>query len=245
MDIQNQLHMHDSYLKEFDSTVSHVVQDAAGIWVALDQTAFYPLSGGQPFDTGLLTHEGKTWIVSEVRKADGMILHRVDHDGLTTGNRVHGIIDWNRRYKLMRMHTAAHIVSGIAHQEYGAQITGNQLDLDKSRVDFSLETFDRDVLSGLQQKANAVIARNLPISAVIMPRAEAEKIPALVKLAKGLDPTIQQVRVLSIGDFDSQADGGTHVKNTSEIGGIEVFDLENKGKGRKRMYFRLVDGETR
>ena len=274
MSMKQLLYLNDAYMKEFDAVVTNIVSDDTGTWIVLDQSAFYPQGGGQPFDTGTIVHEHETYAVSEVRKGESGALHRIDRQGLKVGDRVHGIIDWDRRYRLMRTHTAAHIVSGIAHQQYGAQISGNQLDIDKARVDFSLESFDRDLLLGLQQKANEIIKQNHVISAKVLPREEAIKIPALVKLEKGLDPSIMQVRILSIGDFDmseisqkgsdaliqaisehaqkyasqgiaaffdAQADGGTHVQSTSEIKGIEIIDLENKGKGRKRIYFRLVD----
>ena len=235
------MYLIDSYQTEFDSTVEEIKSDEQGMWVRLEKTLFYPTSGGQPSDRGTLTHEGIIYTVRDCRKSDGKIFHLLDHPGLSLGSTVHGTIDWARRYRLMRSHTAAHIISSVAHQEYHAQISGNQLDVDKCRVDFSLEQFDRTLLLGLQQKTNSVIARDLIVSATIMAREEAFKIPALVKLEKGLDPTIMEVRVLSIGDFDTQADAGTHVHHTLEIKGIEIFDLENKGKGRKRLYFKLVD----
>ena len=280
MTSQDRLYLDDSYLKEFDAVVEEVRKDEEGVWIRLDKTAFYPTGGGQPHDTGKLIHDGSEFTITDVKKANASVWHKVEQgpagrtQEIGIGSNVRGVIDWERRYRLMRMHTAAHIVSSVAHQEYGAQISGNQLDTNKTRVDFSLEEFDRTLLLGLQQKANDIIAKDLQISKKTLPREEAFKIPALVKLEKGLDPAIQEVRIVSIGDFDmseiaqrgsetliqaisehaqkyasrdiaaffdAQADGGTHVAHTAEIKGIEVFDLENKGKGRKRMYFRLVD----
>jgi misacylated tRNA(Ala) deacylase len=137
------------------------------------------------------------------------------------------------------MHTAAHVLSAVVHKETGALITGNKLDLEKSRIDFDLENFDRDKLAEYCAKANEIAGKGPGVDAKIMKREEALKIPDVVKLAGCLPPNIPELRIVSIGDFDIQADGGTHVKNTKEIGEIFIIDAENKGKNNRRAYFGL------
>ncbi len=140
----------------------------------------------------------------------------------------------------MKMHTTAHIISTLINKETGALITGNQLGLDKSRIDFSLDYFDRDAFNNYIEMANEAISRNLDITISSMIRSEVEANPELCKLAKGLPPGIDTLRMVKIGDVDIQPDGGTHVKNTSEIGKVELVKLENKGKNNRRLYFTLV-----
>lgn len=229
------LYLKDHYLKEFDATVVSVKE---GKFVVLDQTAFYPNSGGQPFDTGVLIRGDQKFRVLYVGKFDGEISHEVE-PGLAPGDRVHGVIDWDRRYRLMRMHTASHILSAIFHREAGALITGNQLGLDSSRIDFSLENFDRDAIQNYVAQANSYVKATLPVSIKFISRDEALQLPGLVKLAKGLPPAITEIRLLEIKDVDTQPDGGTHVANTSEVGTIELLDMENKGKNNRRLYFTL------
>jgi misacylated tRNA(Ala) deacylase len=237
------LYLLDCYLKEFDAVIETV--DDSGLSVVFNQTAFYPTSGGQPTDTGTITSGGVKYLVVDVIKKDGVIIHQVDTPGLSIGDKVHCTIDWDRRYKLMRYHTASHILSTLINQETGAEITGNQLYLDKARVDFSLENFDRALMQGFQDKTNEIIRKNLPVSFRILAREEAFKIPSLVKLRKHLPETIIEIRIVDIAspefDFDHQACGGTHLKNTSEIGEIEIYELENKGKERRRIYFRIKE----
>jgi misacylated tRNA(Ala) deacylase len=231
-------------LKEFDSTVTHVSDD--GSEITLEDTAFYPTSGGQPHDNGIITTtDGRLFNVIDIIKKDGVIVHKVDKIGLQVGNIIHGVIDWEYRYKLMRYHTASHILSTLINQETGAEITGNQLYHDKARVDFSLENFDRSLMQGFQNKTNDIIRKGLPVNFRILEREEAFKIPSLVKLRKQLSETIKEIRIVDIADnnfdFDHQACGGTHLKNTTEIGEIEIYELENKGKERRRIYFRIKE----
>ncbi len=231
------LYMDDSYLKEFDAKVMSVKD---GKFVVLDRTAFYPNAGGQPYDTGKMIKDGEEFPVVFVGKFSGQISHEVAKEGLKEGDVVHCIIDWDRRYRLMKMHTTAHIISTIINRETGALITGNQLGLEKSRIDFNLENFDRDAFAKYIEMANKVISRNLDVTVSYMPRAEVEADPKLCKLAKGLPPGVETLRMVKIGDVDIQPDGGTHVKNTSEIGKVELVKLENKGKNNRRLYFTIV-----
>lgn len=222
-------------MREFDAKVIKVNQNQ----VVLDKTLFYPEGGGQPYDTGRLIKDREEFKVIEVKKSGGDIVHVVDRPGLSVGDMVHGIIDWERRYKLMRMHTAAHIISAVIHQQCGALITGNQLGLEASRIDFNLEYFDRNVIEACVQKANEIIAQGLQVKSYFLPREEALKIPSVSKLASGRLPEVELIRIVEVPGVDIQADGGTHVRNTSEIGRIVVEKLENKGKNNRRIYFSL------
>ena len=229
------LYMTDSYMQDFEATVTKV----EGKIVILDKTAFYPQGGGVPDDRGKLVFEGSTFNVRMVKKLGSDVIHELDQVGLKVGDKVHGWLDWERRYKLMRMHTAAHILSAIVNKETGALITGNNIDLDKARIDFALETFDREKLAEYCAKANQGILKSQPITVEFMPREKALKIPAVVKLAGALPPAVKELRLVKIGDIDLQADGGPHVSNTKEVGTIEIIDTENRGKNNRRVYFKL------
>ncbi|MBU0665899.1 MAG: alanyl-tRNA editing protein AlaXM [Nanoarchaeota archaeon] len=230
------LYMEDSYLKEFDAKVVSV---SDGKFVVLDKTAFYPNSGGQPFDEGVMKQDDEEFKVVFVGKFSGEISHEVNRHGLKKGDKVHCVIDWDKRYKLMRAHTSAHIVSTLIHNEMGALISGNQLGVDKVRIDFSLDDYDAEKMVEYIKKANEIAKKGMDVKAYYLPRDEAMKIPSVVKLANALPPAIDTLRIVEIGDFDKQADGGTHVKNTSEIGELEFMKAENKGKNNRRVYYSL------
>ncbi len=230
-----QLYLRDSYLKEFDTVATEV----NGKFVVLDNTAFYPNSGGQPNDIGTLTANGATYNIVYVAKAGDKISHEIDKDGPAAGDAVHCIVDWKRRYMLMRMHTAAHILSAVVHKETGALITGNQLGEAQSRIDFSLENFDKEKISDYVRMANEITARNIAVRAYFLPRGEAMKIPGVVKLANALPPDAEELRIVDIEGIDVQADGGTHVSSTGEIGVIELSKTENKGRNNRRIYYTL------
>jgi Ser-tRNA(Ala) deacylase AlaX len=228
------LYLDDSYSKEFEAKV---IKSESGK-IILDKTAFYPESGGQPCDFGKLIKGNKEFLLTNVRKESGEIVHYTK-DGLKEGDAVKGIIDWERRHKLMRMHTAAHILSAIINLQTNALITGNQLGIEKSRIDFDLETFDRAAIQDYFVAANDVVKWNLPISAYVVPMEQIANDKKLFKLAKGLPPGLKDIRIVEIESFDKQADGGTHVKSTEEIGKIEFIDAENKGANNRRVYFKL------
>jgi len=229
------LYMKDCYLKEFSATVTAV----EGNLVELDKTAFYPTGGGEPTDTGKIIANGQEFNVIDVSKKTGKVFHQLDKEGLKVGDKIHGIIDWDRRYKLMRMHTAAHLISEIFNRETGALITGNQLDLDESRIDYNLENFDRDLINSYIKKANEIIQQDLPVKIYFLKREEALKIPKITKLAGAFPPNVPELRIVEIVGFDMQADGGNHVKSLEEIGRIEVAKMENKGKNNRRLYYIL------
>ncbi len=230
------LYMKDCYLKEFEATVKTVSE---GKYITLDKTAFYPNSGGQPCDTGKLIKDTKEYPVVYAGKFGGRISHEVTEPGLKEGDKVKGIIDWQRRHLFMRYHTACHILSAIIHNDTGAQITGNQIGEDKTRIDFSLESFDREKISSYEAKANEIIEKQLPVTIKFMKREEAFKIPSIVKLKMQLPESIKELRIVDIESLDQQACAGTHVKNTKEIGNIQILKAENKGKNNRRIYFRL------
>ncbi len=230
--------LEDCYAKECNATVVA----AEGIKAELDKTVFCYEGGGQPSDTGKVVSNSSSeeFAVVNVKKESGKIMHYLDKEGLKTGDAVHCVIDWERRHRLMRYHTAAHILSAIINRKTGALITGNQISIDQARFDFDLENFDRTVIEECVKEANAAIARNMTVKMYFLPREEAMKIPGVVKLANALPPQVSQLRIVEIGDVDTQADGGTHVGNTSEIGTVEIIKMDNKGKSNRRVYFRLV-----
>lgn len=232
-------YMTDSYLKEFDTTVKSVKDDK---FVVLEDTIFYPNSGGQPHDTGKLVREsdGEEFGVVFVGKFGGDVSHEVDKPGLKVGDKVKCIIDWPRRYKHMQTHTAAHIISGILHDKIGALITGNQITEERLSIDFDLENFDRDEMQSYVDIANEEIAKDIEVKAYFKPREEALSIPGLVKLANAAPPNIDILRIVEIPGVDICADGGTHVKSTKEVGKLKIIKFKNKGKNNRRMYVELV-----
>ena len=236
------LYLKDSYLKEWDATVESV---SDGKFIVLNQTAFYPSSGGQPSDEGVMMNEqGEEFKVIYVGKFSGKISHEVEKQGLKIGDKVKCKIDWKRRYTLMKLHTATHILSEVLYREANALITGGQMNLDKSRMDFSLENYDLEKVKSYVDKVNEIIEKNLKVSIEFLSREEAIKLPKLSKLAKGIPESLETVRIVSIGDFDIQADGGTHVQSTSEIGKIEFIRCDNKGKNNRRVYYKLARTPT-
>lgn len=232
-----QLWLKDCYEKEFEAEVI----DVAGRYVMLNKTAFYPESGGQPTDKGVLECNGGTYNVLYVNKVGNDIRHEVDKEGLKPGDKVKGIINWERRHLFMRYHTAAHILSAVINKKTGALITGNQIAEEKTRLDFNLENFNPEMMNDFVKEANEEIAKSLPVKIKIMEREDAFQIPSIVKLAKLLPESIKEIRVIDIEGVDQQACAGCHVKNTSEIGKMEVLSCENKGKNNRRVYFVLKD----
>ncbi len=225
----------DAYLKEFDATVTAVNGDQ----VAFDRTAFYPRGGGQPSDAGVLRVGGESepYRVLEAKKQGGEVSHKLDRAAtFATGASVHGAIDWERRYKLMRTHTALHILCGVIFRDFGVSVTGGDMEPLAARMDFELERMSATFAQQVEAKVNAEIAAARHIRVRILPRAEAFQIPDLIRTKINLlPPDIQQVRVVEIIGLDLQADGGTHVANTREVGRIKVVGHESKGKINKRL----------
>jgi misacylated tRNA(Ala) deacylase len=230
------LFLSDSYLKESPATVVSVKD---GKYVTLDQTIFYPKGGGQPHDTGKITRNNEVFNVVYVGKFLGDISHEVDHSGLQIGDKVQCILNWPRRYKLMRSHTAAHVIAALLNKSTGALITGNQLEEDHVRFDFNLEKFDRAILEANLTKANELFATDVSVKSYELPREEAMKIPGVVIMAQAFPPDFLVLRIVDIVGVDREADGGTHVRNLREVGKVELVRTENKGKNNRRIYFKL------
>lgn len=226
----------DCYVKEIDAEVV----SSEGSKIELDKSIFCYKGGGQLADNGTITCNGEEYKVVDVRKENGKIMHCLDREGLKRGDAVHCALDWERRYALMRGHTAMHVLAAIVHRNTGALITGGQIELDKCRIDFSLDEFDREKLDEYVAEANEAVKRNQPVKMYFMKREEALKIPGMVKLATAVPPQVDMLRIVEIGDIDTQADGGTHVANTSEIRQIQIVKVENKGKDNRRIHFRLA-----
>jgi len=230
--LTRRLFWEDMYAREFDARVERV----EGSRVVLDQTAFNPRGGGLVSDTGSLG--GRR--VAEVLKEGDEILHLLETPpGFGAGEAVHGVLDWDRRFRIMRMHTSAHILSAVVNRETGALITGNQISPDQSRVDFNLDDFDKEKISSYIDKVNLAVARGLEVRTYFMKREEALANPGFVKLANAMPPSVDMLRIVEIGDVDTQADGGVHVKNTLEIGKVIGVKTENKGKSNRRLYFTV------
>ncbi len=224
------LYFDDPYLKEFSSIVAKVDSNR----VVLEASAFYPAGGGQPCDTGVIIGQSEHRVLKVSKSEDGEdIVHEIE-GSLDVGEKVEGRIDWDRRYKLMRMHTAAHVLSAVIHKKTGAMITGNQLGVEQSRIDFSLEDFDRAKIYEHCDEANRLIAEGREVKSYF---TDSTSVPTL--LAKGL-PDVDRIRIVEIDGIDAQADGGTHVKSTEEIGRIEITKVENKGKHNRRVYYTLM-----
>ncbi len=226
----------DSYVREFDAVVVEVLPDQDA--VVLNRTAFYPGGGGQPCDLGSLSGLA----VKAVRLVSGKIAHVLAGDPAAPGTAVRGVLDWERRYKLMRTHTAMHVLCGVVFRDYGAQVTGGDMEPLKGRMDFEFERLQSGLVSEIQAAVNAEVAAGRNIRVKVLPREEAFQIPDLIRTKINLLPDdIQQVRIVEIAGLDLQADGGTHVANTREVGHIRIADYKSKGAINKRIYVEVLD----
>lgn len=236
------LYQSDSYLKHFSAQVIAVDPDLHG--VVLDQTAFYPGGGGQAFDTGTLTLDGNTVKMLRIKRVKGKLIHLLEETAPVppVGTEVAGELNWDRRYQLMRTHTAMHVLCGVVFRDYGALVTGGNMEPLHGRMDFEFETLHQDLIAEIEKAINAEVRNAHPLSVRILPRAEAFQIPDLIRTKINLLPEgIKQVRVVEIEGLDLQADGGTHVNNTSEVGKITISDYKSKGKINKRIYVQLEE----
>lgn len=231
----------DSYLQEFPARVKKV--DPENQAIILDRTAFYPGGGGQPADSGLIQYGEISIPIKRARKAGPDILHIIE-DGFDlpeTEQDINGQLDWERRYQLMRTHTAMHILCGVILRDYGASVTGGSMEPMAGRMDFEFETMHKDLVQEIEASINVEVENARPLHVDILPREEAFQIPDLIRTKINLLPEgIKEVRVVEIEGLDLQADGGTHVRNTSEVGHIEIVDYKSKGKINKRIYVRLA-----
>jgi len=234
------LYQTDSYLKDFDAVV--IAVEAEARTVILDRTAFYPGGGGQPCDTGRLTIGGVTYPVERLKKQGDSVNHFLGGDAPLPAIRAaaHGQLDWEHRYQLMRTHTAMHILCGVIFRDYSASVTGGDMQPLKGRMDFEFETMRAELIHAIETAVNREVQNAREIRVNILPRAEAFKIPDLIRTKINLLPEgIAQVRTVEIVGLDLQADGGTHVKNTSEVGRIRVVDYKSKGAINKRIYVEV------
>jgi misacylated tRNA(Ala) deacylase len=236
------LYQTDSYLQEFDAVVTAVDPEART--VVLDKTAFYPGGGGQPNDTGkLTTPAGVACTVTKVKKQDADVLHFLGDDQPLpqVGEPVHGQLDWEHRYLLMRTHTALHVLCGTVFRDYGALVTGGNMEPGKGRMDFEFERLQGELVGEIEAAVNKEAQAGHDVRVKILPREEAFQIPDLIRTKINLLPEgITEVRTVEIVGLDLQADGGTHVKNTSEVGTIKVVDYKSKGAINKRIYIEVV-----
>ena len=232
--MEKPLYMDNCYLKEFEATVESVKDDK---YVILDKTAFYPLGGGVAYDIGVLLRGDEEFPVVYVGKFDDKISHEISKPGLKAGDTIIGIINWERRYKLMKLHTTAHLLASIFHNKSNALITGGKIEPDKARMDFSMENFDRHMIDDYCKLANELIKKNAHVKVSYMEREKALKIPDMVKLANKMPPDVDILRIVEIEGIDKQADGGCHVNSLNEIGTVEIVKVENKGKNNRRVYY--------
>jgi misacylated tRNA(Ala) deacylase len=228
----------NSYLKEFNAKVIDMNQQEKTI--VLDQTAFYPGGGGQPNDIGEIVLDSAILKVTKVKNVGGKIFHWIEADLPSVGTSLLGKIDWDRRYKLMRTHSALHVLCGVVWRDYRAQVTGGNMESLKGRMDFEFENLKKELVLEIENTVNTEIQKSHEIRTKILARDEAFQIPDLIRTKINLLPEhIKAVRTVEIVGLDLQADGGTHVKNTKEIGHIQVIDYKSKGSINKRIYIEL------
>jgi misacylated tRNA(Ala) deacylase len=234
----NQLFHTDSYVKEFEATVLAVNSDESS--VALDRTAFFPGGGGQPNDVGWLLVGGRTMTVTRVKRHGEHVWHWLDGELPEVSASVTGRIDWGRRYRLMRTHTALHVLCGVVWRDYGALVTGGNMQPLSGRMDFEFERLRGELVREIEDKVNAEVEEGREVRIKILPRAEAFQIPDLIRTKINLLPkSISEVRTVEIVGLDLQADGGTHVANTREVGYVRVVDYKSKGRINKRIHIGL------
>ncbi len=239
----------DAYERAVETTVRAIAGEEGGApLVVLDRTVFYPGGGGQPSDTGLLLRaaDGRRWTVTGVKRAGADVAHQLEADvePPAPGDRLVAEVDWARRYALMRTHTALHALCGVVWRDYGALVTGGNMEPGAGRMDFEFERLSSDLVGAIEATVNTELAQDRPVHVRFLPRAEAFAIPDLIRTKVNLLPEgIEEIRIVDIEGLDLQADGGTHVHRTSEVGRIEVTGYESKGRINKRIRLRLVAPE--
>ena len=226
----------DAYLQETTATVLAVGESG----IVLDRTVFYPRGGGQPGDTGTLTWDGGAVAITDTFKRGGTLYHAPAGEPPAVGSAVRAAIDWERRHYLMRTHTALHVLSAIVWRDFGAKVTGGNMEPGRARMDFELDNINVEFGREVEDRLNAALGSGHPVAVRFLPRAEALQDPDLIRTKVNLIPEfVDPIRVIDIGDIDRQADGGTHVADTSEVGPVRVVKTESKGKGNKRMRIEL------
>jgi len=234
------VYQEDSYLRELYTRVTGVRDNR----VFVEQTIFHPRSGGVDNDTGYIEYGGRVYRVVNVYfdRESGDVVHELDtQPDFRENTVVKLVLDWDRRYRLMRLHTAAHIIAGLMYSRYGALVTGGNISIDKAYDDYDLEVFDRKIFESIVEEANSIVKKDLEVKIYWLPREQALKIPGIVKLAsRAPPPELEVLRIVEIPGVDIQADGGPHVKRTGEIGEIKLLEVVNKGKRKKRIYFTVA-----
>ena len=228
----------DSYLRDFEA----IVTDVVGAGIVLDKTAFYPGGGGQPCDTGTIKWSDGSTGISKVSRIDGKLVHKVEDSIPDVGDSVTGMIDWEKRYQLMRTHTALHILCGVVWRNYAAQVTGGNMTPLQARMDFELSEMSSGFASEIENLVNKEVQAERDIKVFNLSREEAFKIPDLIRMKiNKLPDSISEIRIVDISGLDLQADGGTHVHNTREVGKIRVTGHESKGRINKRLRITVED----
>ena len=249
MNVHEQICYTDAYARRVEGRVVAVDDTGEAPLVVLDRTVFYPGGGGQPSDRGLLLRasDGGSWTVRAARKSDGEIVHELEpaesgppeRDDVLTVD-----LDWARRFALMRTHTALHALCGVVWRDYEALVTGGNMEPGGGRMDFEFERMSGELVDEIEAKVNAELAARREVRVNVLPRDEAFAIPDLIRTKINLLPAgIEEIRTIEIVGLDLQADGGTHVANTAEVGGIRVTGYESKGRINKRIRLELVDPE--
>jgi misacylated tRNA(Ala) deacylase len=236
--VTDEIFSRDAYQPSTEAIV--VAVSEAG--VVLDRTVFYARGGGQPGDTGTLRWAGGECAVVDTVKKDGEVLHVIEGPTPSAGTSVTAEIDWSRRHTLMRTHTALHALSGIVFTDYGAKVTGGNMEPGVARMDFELDGISQEFGREVEAKLNAALQQDHPVHVSLLPRSEALADPDLIRTKVSLIPEhVDPIRVIDIEGLDKQADGGTHVRSTAEVGTVRVVKTESKGKANKRMRIELVD----
>lgn len=233
-----ELAVRDAYLQECPATVVANTSEGA----ILDRTVFYPRGGGQPGDVGRLEWAGGTARVDDTVRQEGEVLHVISDGPVPPpGTEVRAIIDWDHRHLLMRTHTALHVLSALVWRDYGAKVTGGNMEPGRARMDFELESMSAEFGREVEERLNAALAAGHPVRVLFLPRGEALADPDLIRTKVSLIPEhVDPIRVVEIEGVDRQADGGTHVADTAEVGRVQVVKTESKGKGNKRMRIELL-----
>jgi len=237
----------DAYRRSVDARVAVVEAGETSALLILDRTVFYPGGGGQPADRGLIIRagDGRSWTVRAARKVGGEIVHELEPDDgepPAVGERIQVDLEWARRLALMRTHTALHALCGVVWRDYGALVTGGNMEPGSGRMDFEFERMSGDLVDAIEAAVNAELMAARDVRVDVLPRDEAFAIPDLIRTKVNLlPPGIEQIRTIEIVGLDLQADGGTHVSNTREVGGIRVTGYESKGRINKRIRIALID----
>jgi misacylated tRNA(Ala) deacylase len=230
------LYHEDAYIKSFEARIEQVGE----LGIVLDQSAFYPGGGGQPSDRGIFKLATGDLAISKVRRSEGFVWHQFEGEAPEVSEGVEGVLDWERRYQLMRVHTAMHILCGVIWRDYGASVTGGNMEPLRGRMDFEFETMQKELVHEIEHKINMEVAEERDVRTARLPRDEAFRIPDLIRTKINLLPeAIQEVRIVEIEGLDLQADGGTHVANTGEVGRISIVDYKSKGAINKRLVVEL------